>query len=425
MPLQDLTPQLRTRLNHMERAVGWFVFLATALLLFGFGYYLYHAAERKGWLLEKARFFTFVQTATGLKEGDPVELMGFQVGQITAISAAPPRSGHNVRIDFEINQVNQSVQPAQPYYGYVWSEGSKVKLDSTDFLGKRGLTVTRGTNGFNVYGTRKPQWISLGAAESLADATNWRCAQNIFDENSNLVQRAWSPLTNLARVAELKRDRLLVFHTTDRAGHIAAVWNPAEQGYQHFVGTNLFELQADESPAIADQLQAIVSDVQAALPNFLALTNKLATVLDNAANATSNLNVTIAAAHPLVTNFVAISADLRGPGALGAWAFGNAASFQLQTALTNANSLLVDVDTNLNQVTDQVGASLVNLANITSNLNVQVQANSNFLGGVAQTIQDTDGFIQGLKRHWLLRSAFKPAATNPPAVKKTIPAKRK
>ena len=52
MPLQDLTPQLRTRLNKMERAVGWFVFLATALLLFGFGYYIYHTAERKGWFLD-------------------------------------------------------------------------------------------------------------------------------------------------------------------------------------------------------------------------------------------------------------------------------------------------------------------------------------------------------------------------------------
>ena len=35
MALQDLTPQLRTRLSRMERAVGWFVFLATVLLLVG------------------------------------------------------------------------------------------------------------------------------------------------------------------------------------------------------------------------------------------------------------------------------------------------------------------------------------------------------------------------------------------------------
>ena len=38
MALQDLTPQLRTRLSRMERAVGWFVALAMALLAFGFVY---------------------------------------------------------------------------------------------------------------------------------------------------------------------------------------------------------------------------------------------------------------------------------------------------------------------------------------------------------------------------------------------------
>ena len=38
MALQDLTPQLRTRLSRMEKAVGWFVTLAMALLVFGFDY---------------------------------------------------------------------------------------------------------------------------------------------------------------------------------------------------------------------------------------------------------------------------------------------------------------------------------------------------------------------------------------------------
>ncbi len=118
MALQDLTPQLRTRLNRMERVVGWFVFLATALLLFGFGYYIYHTAERKGWFLVKARFFAYVNNASGLNVGDPVVLMGFQVGEITSIAAMPPRTPHNVRIDFIVNQVNKS---GLPYYGYIWT----------------------------------------------------------------------------------------------------------------------------------------------------------------------------------------------------------------------------------------------------------------------------------------------------------------
>jgi hypothetical protein len=64
MALQDLTPQLRTRLSRMERAVGWFVALAMALLAFGFVYYVYHTAERKGWFLTKAPYYTFADRAT-------------------------------------------------------------------------------------------------------------------------------------------------------------------------------------------------------------------------------------------------------------------------------------------------------------------------------------------------------------------------
>jgi hypothetical protein len=46
-----------------------------------------------------------------------------------------------------------------------------------------------------------------------------------------------------------------------------------------------------------------------------------------------------------------------------------------------------------------------------------VQADTNLLGGISKTIADTDDFVQGLKRHWLLRSAFKTKATNAPAKK--------
>ena len=177
-------------------------------------------------------------------------------------------------------------------------------------------------------------------------------------------------------------------------------------------------LRAVETPPVSDQLQAIVSQVQAALPNILAVTNKLFAVLDNAANATSNLNTTLVAAQPLVTNFAVISAELREPGSPLVWALGTNGNERIQGALTNLNSLLADTDTNLNTLTTGLGLTLDNLAGITSNLNVQVQANSNMLWGISKTLTDADGFIQGLKHHWLLRSAFKSenaaAKTNAP-----------
>jgi hypothetical protein len=92
----------------------------------------------------------------------------------------------------------------------------------------------------------------------------------------------------------------------------------------------------------------------------------------------------------------------------------------VQGALTNLNVLLVNADTNLNTLSDQVGMSLDNVADITSNLNVQVQANSNMLWGISKMVTDSDDFVQGLKRHWLLRSAFKTKHTNAPPASVTL-----
>ena len=106
MALQDLTPQLRTRLNRMERAVGWFMFIATGLLLFGFGYYIYSTAQRNGWFKLKAPYYTYANNANGIKVGDPVMLLGFPAGRVLEIEPMPargkPGSEHEVFISFEI-----------------------------------------------------------------------------------------------------------------------------------------------------------------------------------------------------------------------------------------------------------------------------------------------------------------------------------
>ena len=35
-----------------------------------------------------------------------------------------------------------------PYFRYLWTGGSYLKVNAADFLGKRQLEVTRGTNGY-------------------------------------------------------------------------------------------------------------------------------------------------------------------------------------------------------------------------------------------------------------------------------------
>ena len=396
MALQDLTPQLRTRLNKMERAVGWFVFLATALLLFGFGYYIYHTAERKGWFVIKAPFHTYVQSSAGLNVGDSVVMMGFPVGQITLIHAMPPGDQHNVRVEFEI---------LDPFFRYIWTGGSYAKINAAGFLNQRQLEVTRATNGYAICVTQPVTMFTdfdKLAQDVAADPGRWQLSQDVFDANSNIVFHAYDVLTasNLQVIAALKPDSIYAYNNNVNRKRIVASWDGRYHHYKIFKpGDDTAWLRAVETPPVSDQLQAMVSQVQSALPGILALTNKIAAVLDNAANATSNLNTTMVEARPMITNFAIVSEQLREPGGPMVWALGTNGNEQVQGSLTNVDALLI------------------NLANITSNLNAQVQTNTNLLDGISKAVTDADDLVQGLKRHWLLRSAFKTKATNAPAKK--------
>ena len=305
-----------------------------------------------------------------------------------------------------------------------------------DLLDKRELEVTRGTNGYSIVVTQPFSIHTLTEAKMLAAGApgHWQLSQDILDANTNILFHAYDHLefvfaaTNapLLATAILASNSIYMYDNTVNRDRIVASWDGRYHHYKIFTPEDdTAWLRAVETPPVSDQLQAMVGQVQAALPSILALTNKLAAILDNAADVTSNLNITVVDVQPLVTNFTAISGELRGPGSLGPWALGSNAPIQLEMALTNANILLANVDTNLDQLTGEIGQTLDNLADITSNLNVQVQANSNLLWGISKTITDSDTFIQGLKHHWLLRSAFKAQATNMPPSKTQPPTKAK
>ena len=296
-----------------------------------------------------------------------------------------------------------------------------MKVNSADFLGKRQLEVTRGTNGPAICVTQPGFIKTIPELEQLvaAETNHWQLYQDVLDENSNLVFGAYTMLTqsNLESMAQLhlESNSVFAYDNTIVRDRIVASWHRRTHRYENFKpGSEDAWLRAVETPPISDQLQAMASQVQSALPGILALTNKISAMLDNAADATSNLNSTLLAAQPLVTNFTALSGQLREPGGLGVWALGTNGNDLIQGALTNLNLLLVDTDTNLNALSADIGLTLENVAGITSNLNAQVQANTNLLGGIARTVKDTDDFVQGLKHHWLLKSAFKGKATNAP-----------
>ena len=418
MPLQDLTPQLRTRLNRVEKAVGWFVFLAAALLLFGFGYYIYHTAERKGWFVEKAQFRTYVQSSGGMKVGDPVVMMGFPVGTITKIFPMPPDDRRNVQVDFEVRA---------PDFRYIRSRGSMVKVNA-GFLGQSQLEVTRGTIGsFAVTVTQPIFRKTIDELRQLVavETNQWQLSQYIYDGQSNVVFIPYQPYEGLTRsnldlLASLNLESNVVYayNNTINRKDVVGVWRNELQryaSYDHLKDTPI-ELPAAESVPIAERLDAIVGQVQGAIPGILALTNQLTTILNNAVVATSNLNLTLTLANsalanagPLLTNLNDITGGLRAPGSPLLWALGTNGNLQVQGALTNLNALLVNVDTNLAPL-------IFNLADITGELSKQVRGNPNLVGGIYQTIVDADDLMQGLKRHWLLRSAFK--TNQPPTGKK-------
>lgn len=363
MAVQDLTPQLRTRLGRLERLVGLFVTLATLLLLAGLSYYVYNVAQRKGWFLTKAQYFTYLRSGAGLKVGDTVKLMGFEVGEITKITAEEPGKLYDVYVEFGVRQ---------PFYGYIWTD-SKVRVKGAGLLGSRYLELTKG------------------------DINSKVPVHATYKEN---------PVTH----------RLTAIWD-DKAGDFKSLEKGAE--------TAKYYLLADEPPELGEQLDDVLKTAKAALPNFLALTNQLSHVLSNAVTATARLDEILIGVKPAVTNLQVITANIRDPkGSLGEWLLPTNMNQQITLLLTNANTMTTNVNTNLVAVVNNLNLSLANLADITSNLNAQVQANTNILTGISRLVVDTDNMVQGLKRHWLLRSAFKEenkGATNAPPVKPVPP----
>jgi len=370
MALQDLTPQLRTRLSRMERAVGWFVIIATLLLLCGFGYYVYNLAERKGWFITKIPYQTSISSGAGLKVGDPVKLMGFDVGEITSIEPNKPYEYFNITIYFRIKD---------PHYGYIWSD-SAVKVNADNFLGQRYLEVTKGKGGVPTV---------LESTNDVDGILRW----DVFRNREKQLEKQFASREELLKALndEAKKNPRLYY--TNLIARETAPW-----------------LEPQESPAVTERLEKLVSQVEDALPGILSLTNQLGAVLSNSVHLTSNLTIVASDARPTFSNLARLTGQLDHPGALGELLIPTNLNQKLDGVLGGADDAMANANTNLLTLNQ----SLINLGNLTSNLNNQVQANSNILSNMSKAIVDADDLVQGLKRHWLLRSAFKKQKTNEP-----------
>jgi ABC-type transporter Mla subunit MlaD len=431
MALQDLTPQLRTRLSRLERVVGLFVLVAALLLLAGLVFYLLKIAESKGTFLRRLPYFTFVRSSVGLSVGQPVKLMGLEVGKITEIEPQPPGDYYDMYIAFWIKE---------PYDGYVWND-SRAKISAVDFLGNRSIEITKGTNGSPSYLFSEFREVPLLEVESLLGETPVLFVDEIYDQfATNLLARPKDPITPevLQRiVAAGSVATLRIIDTTNQTKMPTGVWNDREARYQVF-GKNRetrkgYFLPPDESPALTERLEAVVNMVEAALPGILGLTNRLQKVLDNTAATAGHADQLLSAAEPVLTNltlltenFATISRHLSNPrGSLGEWLIPTNLSPQLTQTLASANALLTNSEAQLGELASGLDRAIENLADLTGELRNQVQANTNFVSSLSRLIIDADDLVQGLKRHWLLRSAFRgassPKATAPKSRRATSP----
>ena len=379
MPLQDLTPQLRTRLNRMEKTVGWFVTLAMLVLLAGVGLYVYQTAQRRGWLIPHVIYSTSVNNAAGIHVGDPVKLMGFEVGEITKIEANKPADYYNVTLFFKVRA---------PYYGYLWTD-SKVKVAATDFLGNRALELKKGKDGL-------PTVLHESKGKKGLFRRDHDVITGVLDDNY------------LKRLKQEKKDMFAEYRKDPTPFYQA----PTED--------SSVWLEPLESPALTEELGEVIAMVKEGLPGVLLMTNKVNALLSQAQEATSNLNNNLLELRPTLRHAQEISGFLTNRnGGLGDWVLPADTRIALNSTLANADTTLksathtmTNVDAKLDEIAQSVTPSLMSLAAIMSNLRKQVDHNTNILSNISQIIVHSDDMVQGLKRHWLLRSAFKTNAPN-------------
>lgn len=363
MALQDLTPQLRTRMTRVERLVGLFVLFAALLMAAAFLQYLLSTGKRRGWFVNKVLYYCYTRDASGLKAGDPVRLLGRNVGRIVEIEANPPDqwfvdNQYNIFVQFEI---------WDPYFGYIWTD-SRVQVLSSDFFGSRYLEVTRGKD-------------DLAAATVVLNPRRFADSLVISDKHP----KNGNP-TNLVKLRDARK----------------GIWLP----------------DVDEAPTLAQRAESIVRTVDVALPQW---SRQIDDVLTQVHATTSNANLALQDVRPTLGHVQNLAARLESEqGAVGRLLLTtnlesrvDQALLSMDATLTNTASLIRTSETQLADLTRRLALTLDNVALVTSNLSAQVGANSYVLGEISSLVVHADDLLQGLKRHWLLRSSF-PPATNPP-----------
>lgn len=367
MALNDLTPQLRTRMSRVEWYVGLFLGVTALLMIVVFVAFLRRTAEARGWFVVEVPYFTYLPDASGLKPGSPVMMMGFEVGRVTEVTAIDLQErlawDHHVTNQFNVfaRFVIRADGKSQ-FPGYVNSD-ARVKLGGlpVDLLGGAFLEVTQGsTNGVMTFShTANGEPGVLMSKFAIASAGEERTNKFLRYEpvkSSGGYYLRLDPGENLMTAAQ---------RVMSRVDHIAGTVD-------------------QELPGLLAELQSTLEIVRGALPGF---TNQVGQVLETARSTlpglTNNLDV-------VLLNVRDLTAQLRDT-----WPM---LTNNLDVTLATTRQLASNVSYSLPTLTSNVNVTL-------TNLNVVLMRDTNVTANVSMLVSNVN---QVMTRHWLFRSAFKP-----------------
>jgi len=152
-------------------------------------------------------------------------------------------------------------------------------------------------------------------------------------------------------------------------------------------------LAPDEAPALAERAERLVAQLEQSLPRIV---EKLEGALGGVEQLTSRLDGVVDQTRPVLANLNTITTNLRNPdGSLGQWMLPRELRLRLIATLENADASL-----------SVLSGTLKNVDAITGSVRTQLQTNQDLLGDLSALVRDSDDLVQGMKRHWLLRSAF-------------------
>lgn len=361
MAIQDLTPQLRTRLRKVEWMVLSFVTGALLVAALAVSWWIKKTGDVRGWFVLQTPYYTYLETASGVRVGTPVKMLGFTVGQVTEIEA----ENDNAWTRAHRYNVFVKLMVRHPYEGY-------LQTDSTIRLGGGGIDLLGGA------------WLELTRAEG-----------------SGIPTVQWTnntPLLLSDKYAHADPD------SPDRAKFL--LYRPYRaSGNGYFLRTERFISLMDNAEAAAEILRY-------ALPN---ITNQIARTLSEVNQIAAQ--VAAASARPGGLGEMAMPTNInqRLDQTLADLA---ALSKRLEPMADETRRMLVSVEDNSRRVgplLDNVRSAVTNIQNTVEVIgsqasNTNLVANLSRVADKAALLADTTSTL--VRRHWLFRSAFR---TNEPA----------